>query len=304
MKFGADTTGWPRLLQAVLWCALIGAQPAHALDAASLTARHTALRERLANNPFQRPLHLESNESSDQLKGDIYARIEQPYSVVAPALQGMDHWCDILILHLNVKGCRAASTQAGDTLNVSIGRKFDQPLDDAYAFAFLYRVVTASAKYLQVVLLADKGPFGTSRYRIVLEVVPLDARRSFLHLSYGYAYGATARIAMQGYLATIGRNKVGFSVTGRTASGQPIYMRGVRGVIERNTMRYYLAIEAYLGSLSAPASEQVEKRLGAWFAGAERHPLQLHELERGEYLDMKRREIQRQQAPIPAATAR
>lgn len=301
MKFGAGLKGWARLLQAVLLCAAAGASPAHALDAASLQARHAALREQLASNPFQQPLHLESLQTAGRLKGDIYAQIEQPFGVVAPALQGMDHWCDILLLHLNVKGCRASSPKAGDTLSVSIGRKFDQPLGDAYALEFLYRVVTASPDYLQVVLHADKGPLGTSGYRIVLEAVPLDAQRSFLHLSYAYAYSTMARVAMRSYLATIGRNKVGFSVTGRTAGGQPIYMRGVRGVLERNTMRYYLAIEAYLGALSAPPAQQAEKRLNAWFDGVERYRVQLHELERGEYLDMKRKEIRRQQEPGPAS---
>ncbi len=304
MKFGACVAGGCRWQRVVLLWALAGMAPAHALDAASLTARHSALREQLASNQFNRPLYLESLETAGRLKGDIYAQIEQPFGVVAPALQGMDRWCDILILHLNVKGCRASSPKAGDTLSVSIGRKFDQPLDDAYGFEFLYRVVTASADYLQVVLSADEGPLGTSAYRVVLEVVPLDARRSFLHLSYAYAYGMTARLAMQGYLGTIGRNKVGFSVTGHTADGRPVYIAGTRGAIERNTMRYYLAIEAYLGALSAPPAKQAEKRLNAWFDGVERYPAQLHEMERGEYLDMKRREIARQQAPGPTATTK
>jgi len=48
---------------------------------------------------------------------------------------------------------------------------------------------------------------------------------------------------------------------------------------------------------------QVEQRLEAWFAGVERYPRQLHEIERAEYLAMKRREIQRQQMPVASATA-
>ena len=53
---------------------------------------------------------------------------------------------------------------------------------------------------------------------------------------------------MQGYLATGGRDKVGFSIVGKTASGAPQYLDGMRAVVERNTMRYYLAIDAYLGA--------------------------------------------------------
>jgi hypothetical protein len=70
----------------------------------------------------------------------------------------------------------------------------------------------------------------------------------------------------------------------------------VRGMVERNTMRYYLAIEAYLGGLSAPPAQQLDKRLQAWFDATEKYPRQLHELDRSDYLDMKRREYRRQQA--------
>jgi hypothetical protein len=60
-------------------------------------------------------------------------------------------------------------------------------------------------------------------------------------------------------------------------------------------MRYYLALEAYLGTLGAPAEERTEKRLRAFHAGLERHPRQLHELELAEYLEIKRRDASRVQ---------
>lgn len=230
------------------------------------------------------------------MQGDIYAVIEQPYAVVGTALQGSAHWCDILILHLNVKSCRVSSGPAGEVLHLHIGRKFEQALADAYPFEFAYRVATARPDFLQVLLEAQEGPLGTSRYRIKLEVVALDDRRSFLHLSYSYAYGVAARVATQGYLATLGRNKVGFSIVARNAEGQPIYIGGMRGVIERNTMRYYLAIEAYLSALVEPPAMRLEKRLDLWHSGVEQYPAQLHELERDQYLAIKRKEIQRQQA--------
>ena len=130
----------------------------------------------------------------------------------------------------------------------------------------------------------------------MLVVAALDARRSIVHLSYAYRFGVAARLAMQGYLATAGRNKVGFSVVGTNPDGQPQHIGGTRGVIERNTMRYYLAIEAYLGALSLPPGQQFEKRLADWQSGVERYPLQLRELERSDYLAMKRDQVRRQQA--------
>jgi len=291
------------LFRAVLVCAvvfctlLVGMPQVHAQDAASLQARHAALHAQLASNPFQRPLYLESLETNTSLRGDVYAQIEQPYAVVGPALLDANHWCDILILHLNVKGCRASFTPTVSTLRVHIGRKFDQPLTDAFEVSFIYHVVATTSDYLKVELNAERGPLSTSDYRIALEVVPLDATHSFLHLSYSYAYGLAARIAMRGYLATLGRSKVGFSIVGHTQSGEPIYLTGVRSVVERNTMRYFLAIESYLGALVLPQAQQPERRINAWYDAIEAYPLQLHELERGEYLDMKRHEIRRQQTP-------
>ena len=288
---GAGGFQW---LCATVLLALLLATQTYAQAPESLKARHAALAEQLSDNPFQRPLHLESRQTEDTLQGDIYAVIEQPYAVVGTALQGSGHWCDILILHLNVKSCRASSGSAGEVLRLHIGRKFEQALADAYPFEFAYRVATATPEFLRVLLEAKDGPLGTSRYRIKLEVVALDERRSFLHLSYSYAYGLAARVATQSYLATLGRNKVGFSIVARNAEGQPVYIGGMRGVIERNTMRYYLAIEAYLSALSEPPAARLEKRLNLWHSGVEQYPAQLHELERDQYLSIKRKEIQRQ----------
>jgi hypothetical protein len=103
---------------------------------------------------------------------------------------------------------------------------------------------------------------------------------------------------MQAYLGTVGRNKVGFTAVGNESGGRRQSVGGMRGVVERNTMRYYLAIEAYLGALGTPAKSRMEKSLGDWFAATERYPRQLHEMERGEYLDMKRKEYSRQQVEV------
>ena len=103
---------------------------------------------------------------------------------------------------------------------------------------------------------------------------------------------------MRVYLGTSGRDKVGFSRVAGEQDGEPRYIGGMRGLVERNTMRYYLAIEAYLGALSAPPAQRVEKSLRDWFAAAERFPRQLHEMDLGNYLAMKRREYSRQQAAL------
>ena len=110
-----------------------------------------------------------------------------------------------------------------------------------------------------------------------------------------------AQIAMKAYLGTLGRNKVGFTVVGQTPEGQPQSVGGMRGVVERNTMRYYLAIESYLGALALAPSARAEKSFRDWFAATELFSRQLHEMEQSEYMAMKRKEYQRQQqAQTPA----
>jgi len=281
----------------------IGAHTAHADDpysnsATSLRAKYDGLQNRLSLNQFQRPLHLDSSESADSVTGDIYARINYPFATVRAALNNPGDWCDILILHINTKYCRASLGGQGAVLNVSIGKKYDEPLEKAYRVDFAYRVAAQTADYLQVKLHADVGPFGTRDYRIVLEAVPVETGRTFIHLSYSYTYGLVGRLALQGYLATIGRSKVGFALVGTRSDGQPRYIGGIRGLVERNTMRYYLAIEAFLSAVSVPPQERFQQRLREWFAAIERYPRQLHEMEQDEYLDMKRKEYLRQQSEL------
>ena len=264
---------------------------ANAQDAAALRGHHAALREGLAHNAFGRPLVLNSSEASGLFRGEVYAVLAQPFGVVGPALQGMEQWCDVLMLHLNVKACRGQGNGAANTLSLAVGHKFDQPIGEAFQIDFAYRVVSNQADYLQVALAAAAGPLGTKDYRIGFEATALDATTTFVHLSYAYAYGTAARIAMAAYLATIGQDKVGFSIVGQGSDGVPVYLADARGAVERNTMRYYLAVEAYLGALALPLAQRPEQRLRDWFDAIERYPRQLHELTREDYLAMKRREL-------------
>ena len=190
------------------------------------------------------------------------------------------------------KHCTAQQAGAGSRLTLFVGRKNDSPIESTYKLDFDYGVTARSADFLQLVLKAGTGPLGTRDYRIVLEAIPLDDGRTFLHFSYNYSYGTLSRMAMQAYLATAGASKVGFTSEG--SAGQQKLVGGMRGVMERNTMRYFLAIDAYLSSMGAPAAQRVTQRLNDWYNGIERYPRQLQEdIGRGEYLAMKRREYAR-----------
>jgi hypothetical protein len=74
-------------------------------------------------------------------------------------------------------------------------------------------------------------------------------------------------------------------------------VRGIRGALERNTLRYYLAFDAYLHSLDSPAPQRFEASIEHWFAHTERFARQLREVTHDDYISMKRIQYLRQQMP-------
>jgi hypothetical protein len=269
---------WQNVLRAclpALLCANLVCAPVQAQDAGALRKRHAELRAQLANNPFGRPLHVESSVSGGAHKGEVYAVIEHPFKLVAHALARPEHWCEILKLQVNVKRCSASE----GALTAMVTRKPRDPVNEAYRLDFRFDRAAAGADYLRVVISADEGPLGTRDYQLELEAAPLDSGRTFIHMSYTYTLGFMARRGMDAYLAGAGRDKRGFSVDG-----------GERGVVERGAMRYYLAIEAFLDSLAAPPAERLEKRLRSWYAAISRYPQLQEQVGPDEYVAMKLRE--------------
>ena len=242
------------------WALALWLVCAPVVGAAGLRDSFDALRAQPAVALVDQAVYLASTESADALQGQVCALVDRPFAQVRQALARPGAWCDVLILHLNVKYCRASGAPGQEV--------------------------------------SAKGPLGTHDYRIEFEAVPYAAGQTLLQLRYGYGYALAARWAMQVYLATLGRDKPGFTLAASGRDGRPKTVGGLRGVLERNTVRYYLAIEAYLGAQSLPAAQQTQKSLQDWFDATERYAEQLHELSRDEYLVMKQRELQRQATEI------
>jgi hypothetical protein len=280
-----------------LWAAACGVVAAPAEDAPvqALLATHERMGEALSRSPYGRRLLLDSAETPDGLTGDIYAEVDRPLADIANALRTPARWCEMLLLHINNRRCRVArAASGGETLTLSVVRRYDKPVDSAFELPFVYRVVASDDKRLAIDLSAGEGPLGTSNYRVALEAVALDERHSFLHFGYRYDHTTMARFATQAYLSTFGSQKVGFTVVGKAGNGEPEHIRGMRGLVERNAMRYFLTLDAYL---AAPAQGQGEQRRQAWFKAIERYPKQLHEVDRDTYLALKREDRQRDGVP-------
>lgn len=293
----------PRAWRARIGCLLLGLAAALLplavqADAAALQARHAQLRAELKPNANGHSLVVDSSEQQDRLTGEVSAVLEHPFAAVQAALKSPSSWCEVMILPFNTKYCHPVEGSGGPALLLRIGRKVDQPLDHTYKLLLAWRSVASTPQYFETRMDARDGPMGTRDYHIALAAIPIEGNRTFVRLTYSYGVGFSGRVAMQAYLGTVGADKVGFTVVGKDAQGEPQYIGGVRGAIERTAMRYYLAIDAYVDSLKAPPTQQLERRLQAWYAATDRYPRQLREMERPTYVAMKRQEVERQQQLI------
>jgi hypothetical protein len=259
-------------------------------DSEALLAKYPAIKSKLEKNQFGIPLYLESKEEYSSLHVDVYGIFDYPFDGVRDALQTPNNWCDINSLLINIKACTFSKVSDQWLLTLYSGRKYYQPPKDAYKLDFRFRIAAIQAEYMDIVLTAKNGPLFTRDHRIRLEAVSLDKATTFIHFSYDYKYGVLARAAIKSYYATIGRDKKGFSIIATDKKGDPVYVGGVRGSVERNAVRYYLAIQSYLDTLKIPWNQRFEKRISRWYDLTVRFPRQLYEMDKGEYLANKRRE--------------
>lgn len=265
----------------------VAAASARTGHAAALLSMHQQLQERLAASPLGVPVVVDSTESNGRLHGAVYAVSRQPFSVAAAHLARPEVWCEMLMLPFNTRTC-TLSEGPRPTLTLDITRKNEEnDTRGGHALPLAWSSPAASPDYLEVGLHSGAGPFGTTDYAIVLRATALPQGQTFMHFTFSLQFGAAARFATQAYLATVGRDKVGFSTVGPPGGERPV--GGLRGIVERNAMRHFLAIEAWLATAALPAPARLDARLSEWFDATERYPRQLHEMDKSDYLRLKRR---------------
>jgi hypothetical protein len=242
---------------------------------------------RLETNSFGIPLFLESFEQGDRVHVDVYGIFDYAFSNVVSVLKVPGNWCDIVSLHPNVKACTYSDLPGSGQLTFYIGRKVYQPPEDSRQVLYNYRVVNQEKGYLDIILKADDGPFGTEDHSMRFEALPLDGGKTFVHVSYAYKDSVALRLAEKAYFATLGRGKVGFTVTGTDKNGKDIHIGGPRGAIERNAVRYYFAIQTFMHTLRYPENRVFSMRISQWYDLTSHYRAQLFDLEKSDYLANK-----------------
>jgi hypothetical protein len=239
------------------------------------------------------PLHVRVEEDKDLVRGEFHVSIPRSFTDVAALLRRGGEWCEIASLHLNIKACTHESSGELTRLTFYAGTKHYQPPHLSRAYVYDLRVESQAAGYIALILTPDAERQATGAYPMIVEAIAVGGNRTFLRLHYRQRLATLMRLAADGYFATFGRSKIGFSVAGTDREGKPVYARDLPGAIERNAVRYYLALQAYLESLDGAPGGRAEQRMNRWFDLTERYP-QLRELDKAVYLDNKTRERNQQ----------
>jgi len=284
-----------RRILVLLW--LLAALPLPAWggegNALRLQNRYQELRDLAQRGPFGVPLSVHSEERNDQVSAEVDGIIEHPFEAVKAALSSPASWCEFAPLHANVKACTFQMQSHETLLTLYIGRRYYQSPEDASLQTYKFEMYTGEPGSLSVALSAPKGLFGTTAHRLQLEATGIEGR-TIVALRSSYVPSLVTRLMTAIYLATVGWNKVGFSQQDAGPAVSPRYVKGFRGLVERNAMRYYLAFEVFLDMQSVPATHRFEACINAVYDLTEQYPRQLHEMGKAEYLDAKRRERENQ----------
>lgn len=252
-----------------------------------LTAMFQSIKGRQVDLLQGQPLHIQSDISADRLLADIFAINAYDFKEQVARLSKPANWCDFITLHLNIKAC-TYQLKPDAILSFYAGRKFYEAAEDAYELRYQFKIDKLNDNYFAMNLQADEGPFGTEDYLLSLEMLKV-GDETLLHISLSYQTSFSSRLGTSVYLSTIGADKVGFSKASGPA-GEAQYIGGIEAIIERNVMRYFLAITTYLGNKSG-----FSKMPAQWFLSTENYRRQLHEVELVDYLSAKKREFNQQQ---------
>jgi hypothetical protein len=271
------------LIAGVLWNPSWGAEdPAFVL--------RNSYQEFLAGNhrPADLPIQVFSADREGVLEAKVYAVMHRDFSSLAEILSSPANWCELVPVVLNVKACTWQTGANTTQLTFYVGRKFYEPPEKAYELKYDFHLKVSREDYFHIVLVAEEGPLGTSDYLLEVEAIDISGK-TFLAVRTSHRSSAISRFSTLGYLATLGRDKIGFTITGGVADNLE-YIRGIRGIVERNAVRYYLAFQAYLETQHLQPNLRFAAAAELWYGLTEQFHDQLYEMDRATYLDIKRRE--------------
>ncbi|MFQ6023282.1 MAG: hypothetical protein ACE5NW_11220 [Acidiferrobacterales bacterium] len=255
----------------------------------ALRIDYQKIRDELRDSIHGIPVYTRSEEHKDLINAEVYGVLGYPLEKLAKILATPANWCEFATLHPNVKACTYAQRHGQALLTLHLDRKTRASIEHAFVIKLRYRIGHLDEDYFTALLEGDKGPLGTRNHRFQLEAVAVEDK-TFVRVSFSYRWRLIGRMATTVYLAMRGHDTVGFSTVGVDDKGYPIYVKGKKAMMERNVMRCYFALRAFMDTQHLTASERFEARISYWFDLAEKYFPKPYDMEREEYVEVKRQE--------------
>ena len=256
----------------LVWC-----NPVHAITHAEMQSRYQDYLAAL--EPDSLPFTLSSTEKRGIVSVGVTTFMPDiSFDLFAERLTMISEWCEFVPLHLNIKACRFDEKDGQSRLGFYVGVKGHLTPDEADLLVLNFDSKIEDS-VMSVDFAAESGPYGSSE--IAFELRAIEGNGGvYLEFDLSSRPGLIEGLAKL-YLATVARHKVGFSVVGKTWSGETKYVGGQRGGSERNIVRYLLAIQTYFETLDIePEEERYRRRLEHWFDYTEKYKRQLHEMDK------------------------
>lgn len=105
----AAAAGWVIALALLAGSMPADAQKALSDPAAALQTMRSELQPTLRSNSFGASLYLSSRDEAGRSEGDVYAEVAHSFTDLGAAFKSAARVCELLILHPNVRACRAAA---------------------------------------------------------------------------------------------------------------------------------------------------------------------------------------------------
>ena len=261
-------------------------------NAVDMLTRYQEFRQEIQKTSL--PFSLKSRKHVRTISAQVSTFISDvPFQQFIESLSDVSQWCEFIPLHINVKACVYEIKEDRAVLKFFLGPKRYTEPDESKVLEMDF-MVNSDNEILQVGFSASVGPFRSRNYDFKLRAMEAD-NGIYLEFDLSSEPGWVSAI-VKVYLSTVGFKKVGFSIVGvNTETGKPLYVKGERGGAERNIVRYLFSIQAYFDTLDWLGSEDgYFRRLERWYDLVDMHPVQLYEMSRAAYLDIKMRERQNQ----------
>lgn len=268
-----------------LVCAMAGTVHADIVD--DMRLRYGEYRDTVSQTSL--PFVLESREEGKTISAQISTFMQGiAFRSFAERLSDASQWCEFIPLHLNVKACRHGYRDGREMLGFFLGPKRYRTPEKSSLLELQFET-EVSDELLEVVLFAAKGPYRSRNHDYRLRAIGTDDG-VYMEFDLSSEPGWVSSLARI-YLATVGLRKTGFSVDRLDLqTGKAVHVRGRRGGIERNIVRYLFSIQAYFDTLDQEHRPDIHlQRLERWFELSARHP-QLYEMPKDAYIEIKTRE--------------